>query len=550
MAAAEGQAVPEITVGKESPGRTHGSRILTEWKRERVARQLAPIRQTRKFEAAAINRLTSSWLTSTASIDRELRGDLDKLRARSRDMCRNNEYAKKFLRMVRTNVVGPHGFTLQLQVLNSDGSADKLANDAIEAAFKKWGRKGICEVSGQYSFADVQRVLIGAAARDGEFLVRKVRGEAAGNVFGFALQILDIDRLDTRLNIAPAGNRNAVVMGVEMDAYRRPVAYWIFKSHPNGFHGSARERERVPASDIIHAFLPDELEQPRGIPWMHAAMRRLHDLGGYREAAIIAARIGAAQMGVITSPEGTADAIKDGEDAEGVPEIEAEPGTFPVLPEGYDMTPFNPTYPHQQYEMFNKACLRGIGSGFGVSYHGLANDLEGVSFSSIRSGVLEERDEWMVLQNWFDSSLMAPVTDAMLEMSILSGAVIQAGGSALPVAKLDKFLVYSWQGRRWPWVDPKKDMEASLLAINNGLSSPQRVAAAMGMDIEDVLNELKKFQEMLETKGVVLGTDTSPPNEDVKTINEKRAELGLDDIDGGDAIFMPSSEIPALEKTP
>jgi len=44
-------------------------------------------------------------------------------------------------------------------------------------------------------------------------------------------------------------------------------------------------------------------------------------------------------------------------------------------------------YPHQMYSAFVKAHLQGIASGLGISYHALANDLEGVNYSSIRAGV-------------------------------------------------------------------------------------------------------------------------------------------------------------------
>lgn len=59
-----------------------------------------------------------------------------------------------------------------MQVQMSNGNADNLANQAIEQAFKRWTRRGICEVSDSMSFADVQRLLIRSIACDGEALVR------------------------------------------------------------------------------------------------------------------------------------------------------------------------------------------------------------------------------------------------------------------------------------------------------------------------------------------------------------------------------------------
>lgn len=457
----------------------------------------------RKFDGAIVDRLTASWIATNNSIDQELRHDLDRLRSRSRDLAKNNEYAAKFLRMVRNNVAGKDGFVLQARCVDANGKPDSMANKAIEDAFWRWGRAGRCEVTGRLSFPDVVRTLVVALARDGEFLVRRVRGRGAGE-FGFQLQLLDIERLDTRYNVAATAGSNAVVMGVEIDTVGRPVAYHIFTALPGEPGGLQRQRERVPADEIWHKFIPFELEQNRGVPWMHAAMRRMNDLNGYREAAVIAARIGAMKMGFFTSKDGEPPP-NDGRDAAGNFIAEASPGEFAVLPEGYGFQTFDPTYPHEQFEAFVRGALRGIASALGVAYPSLGNDLNGVNFSSIRAGLLEEREEWVVLQNWFIASFLEPLFEEWLDMSLLAGAIRLPNGSPLPAAKADKFRAHTWLGRRWEWVDPLKDIQASIKAIEAGLASPQQIAASLGRDVEEILEDIAAFQKLAAEKGVTLG---------------------------------------------
>ena len=84
---------------------------------------------------------------------------------------------------------------------------------------------------------------------------------------------------------------------------------------------------------------------------------------------------------------------------------DAEAGSFGVLPPGYKFESWDPDYPHQNYENFVKARLRSIASGLGIAYHTLANDLSDVNFSSARAGTLEERDNWIVLQNSLNHSI-------------------------------------------------------------------------------------------------------------------------------------------------
>jgi len=473
---------------------------------DRVAARLGYVKPTtkgsqRRYEAAVVDRLTASWRAEGVSIDRDLRNDLDRLRFRSRDLFKNNEYAKKFGRMCGTNIVG-QGFVLQSRPMEDRSRVDQRAADAIEMAWRDFGRPQNCDVRGKASFAMQCRLAVMAAARDGEGLIRIV----SSGKFGLQLQMIDIDKLDTTYNEVRRGNRNQVKLGIEVDEFDRPLAYHLFTSHPHGDGDMGRTRERIPARDILHFFLPEELEQTRGIPWMHAAMRRLNDLGGYREAAVIAARIGASKMGFYQPPDGdlnpAADGLTTGSDGSEELMSQAQPGEFGRLPPGWTFQTFDPAYPHEQFDAFNKACLRGIASAMGVSYNSLANDLEGVNFSSMRSGVLEERENWMVLQDWFLEAVVEPIFARWIESSLLAGVIVQFGGSALPATKLDKFAAHTFQGRRWGWVDPTKDVQASILAIEAGLTTVTDVAAKNGVDYQDVLATKQREQELRKAYGI------------------------------------------------
>ncbi len=467
-------------------------------------RKLLPARRTalRRFDAAQATRLLHSWNNVETNINRELRGDLDSLRARARDLSKNEPMAKRYLSMVSANVVGPHGFTYFNQSEEA-GKPDVLAQKAIETAWAEWSRAENCDITGRMSFPDMCSAIIKAVMRDGEALVRKVRN--APNKFKYALQMLDVERLDTTLNYPGDSAKNAIIMGVEINGYGRPVAYWL-RTAKHGQQVTGTERERVPASEVMHLFITEDPEQIRGYSAMHAVMIRVRHMKGFQEAAIVAAQVGASQMGFFTNPDGNPDPLKDGEDAAGIPFFEATPGQFGMLPAGYDFKSFNPEYPSAYYDAFVKAAKRDISSGLNVSYHGLANDLEGVNFSSIRSGTLEERDQWMKLQEWFVGAFLDPVHADWLDYALLAGAILQQGGSALPAVKLQKFMRHRFVGRRWQWVDPLKDIEASVKAIENGLASPYDVASQQGVDADDVLDDISRFRASAKAKNVELGT--------------------------------------------
>lgn len=484
-----------------------GSRVLAQFNAERQAARAIrsaglplPGRGATRgpFLAATHDRLTASWLAGSRAINDELRSDLDALRSRARDLAKNNGYARKFLRMVSRNVVGPVGFTLQARVQDGPGKPDSLANAAIEGAFYRWAKRGSAEIAGRMSFADACRATIMAAARDGEALVRFIRGSQARNPEGFALQLLDVARIDTAKNRAPSTGVNAIIMGVEVDEFQRPLQYWL-KDRADSSTGTSKP---YPAADMLHVYLPEMAEQVRGIPWMHAAMLDTHDLGEFNRSALLAARKGADTLGFIVSPDGSAPPTDDDED--GVPVNISAPGTFDVLPEGYDMKPFESPYPNEVFDPFTKAIMRRIASGLDVAYNGLANDLVGVNYSSIRAGVIEERDQWMTLQNWFIDALMEPIYTEWFARAMTAGVITMPNGSALPVGKAAKFAAHEWQGRRWSWVDPTKDIEAARLEIKTGIASPQMVAARNGVDVEDVIKSIAAFEAMVADAKVTL----------------------------------------------
>jgi lambda family phage portal protein len=475
-------------------------------------RRTLPHAARRTYAAAQSNRLTDGWTTTSLSSTASLLGQLDVLRARSRQLHKDNEYAERYQQLVSANIVGPQGFRFEARVTEPDGTTpDNLANAAIEQAWARWSARGSCEASGRLSLREVCHLLIKAAACDGEYLARWVRGTDARNPFGLAIQVLDVNRIDTQLNRSAAEGVNAILMGIEVDTLLRPVAYHLRPAMQGDIYHLARNpapAQRIPAEDILHGFVADTPEQVRGVPWMHAAMLALNNLGGYQEAAIIASRIGASKMGFFTTPEGQPDtlAVEGDGTAEQPFTTDAAPGQFDVLPEGYQFQSFNPEYPVAMFGEFVKANLRGIASGLGVTYHGLANDLEGVSYSSIRSGTLEERDGWMVLQQWFIDAFLEPVFTEWLRYALAMGQCTMPNGSALPLAKLDKFQAHSFQGRRWAWVDPLKDVEADIKAMQAGLRSPQDVAAGMGSDLETVLQQIQAANAMADRYGVTLAT--------------------------------------------
>ncbi len=457
-------------------------------------------KRVRAFQAASVGRLTSSWTTQTKKSDEVLRNELTILRARSRDQVDNNDYARRFINLLKTNVVGHNGFKFQACTCRKNGDKDKPANIALESAWKDWGKVGNCEITGKLSFIDSCNLSISTIAADGEVIIHKVFGRGAGK-YDFQIRFIDAELLDVNFNTELRGG-NFVRMGIEFTPLGKPIAYF-FKTLDErleyySYQGS--KYNRIPAHDIIHKFITERISQKRGVPWMVSALARMEMLNGYEEAALVNARAGASKMGIIVTPDGNNYNSDDTDDDDNVIE-DTEPGTVIQLAEGQQWTDYDPAYPSGEFAPFVKNILRGISSGLGVSYNTLANDLEGVNFSSIRAGVLEDREAWKAIQRFFIENILTDIYESWLTIQLFLGN-IPINNSYLSILSEEKYKNVSFQGRRWSWVDPFKDVKANKEAIDARIKSLSSVIREQGGDPDEVFNEIAEEQKRMKELGI------------------------------------------------
>ena len=455
----------------------------------------------RRFTAAQMSRLVADWVNSNVKTNDDIKRHLPVLVARSRDLAKNNSEYRKFLAMKERNVVGDTGIKLQVRAKNPDGALDKYANSTIEHHFMRWGRKrnGWCYKGRKLSWHAIQILFIRTLAIDGEVFIRKIFGDKK-NPYKFSLQFLNSTLCDINYN-EKLSNGNRVVMGVELNHNEAPVAYW-FKTDESDIYA---KRVRIPENEIIHHFKQEFIGQVRGFPQACAAILDINMLGGYKEAELIAARVTSAKMGFLIPEKGRGGRYNpDGDDGK-MPINEVSPGALELLPAGYKFEKFDPQNPGANFAGFFKAIMRSIASGLGIAYNDFANDLEGVNFSSMRAGNISERDGWKLDQLDMIESFCEDVYLSWLTMFLLSGL------TNLPFTKLEKYESDSWQGRRWPFVDPLKDAKFAATMISQKLKSPQSFIMEIGGDPDEVIEDFKEWEEKLEKAKLIKIEGEKPP---------------------------------------
>lgn len=460
------------------------------------------------FNAAKWSRLQGDWPSASRSADQDLTVDLRRLRSRARYQAINSATASKFLGMVRTNVVGQHGVKLAFKVpavrkTKNNGGLDDLVNEELRKKWRKWGKKGSCTICGRYSWRELQRLIVENVARDGECLLRKVYVSRDINPFGFQLQLIDADQLDDTYNQLGAAYSVQIRMGVEVDANQRPLAYYLFNGNPYEVSSASAQRVRVPADQIIHFYIAHRTGQTRGYPWFASSMSQLNMLDGYFSAELAAARIGSSLlMSIETKDDGDDEYEGDGLNADGTKAIEVNGGMALEMPSGQALKNNTPTHPTQAFENFVKQSGRVIASGMNVAYHKLCNDLAGINYSSGRLGELEEREYWMEMQGHLVEDMLEPIYETWIKMAQMNRAL------DIPF-DLDRYIdeAVKWEPRRWPWVDPLKDVQASTLLVQNGFETHESILNSQGRDLGDTYKQLKEEQDLADELGLSLGTD-------------------------------------------
>lgn len=473
------------------------------------------------WEMASDSDLTADWNKTSQPINTELKGSLAKLRARSRDIAKNDPYALRFLKLAKNNVVGSTGFALQPRIKVRRGKETDLeACKAVAKGWKEFSKKGSFEVTGRLSRTQVERLITDSLIKDGEYILKLVEGAAAGNKFGFAVQMIDPAMLPIDYNVdLPNGNK--IVMGVEVDQYGRPQFYHFHSNESSGLSYSYNRRNyvKVPAKDIIHGFITEYVDQLRGIPHFAPVGFRMKMLDGYDEAEVVSARVAASKMGIWERGENAEEWGGDeGDDGDFIDEV--RPGGFEIGPEGYTFKPFDPTHPGGNFNSFRKGMIRSIAAAFGISYHTLGNDLEGVNYSSGRLGALEDRELWITLQSHLIDEVIEPIFNRWLERSLELGVLTLENGAILGgkegptkrLSELERYKNVSFQGRRWPWVDPLKDIKAHGEAIDRRLTSVSNVIREQGGNPDDVFQEIADEQEKMKALGILPQAKAPKPN--------------------------------------
>ena len=461
---------------------------------------------SRAYQGALVSRLTQDWMSSQLSADAEIRNSLRKLRDRSRELVRNNPYARQAKRTTQINIVGT-GMKFQSLVLQQrGGKRDQRVNNLIEEKWAEWSEADSCDCAGKYSFHQFEWLAAGALCESGEAIFRIVRKPFGDSNVPIALQMIESDLLDEEYDDKLLNKNNEWRNGVEVDEWGRPVRYAILTKHPGDAYYLDYSANRklhifVDAKDIIHLFLPERPGQNRGVPWFHSVMADMHQLQGYEEAAVIRARAGASIMGFIQNDQGEL----IGDEVQNNQRIQSfSPGEFRYLAPNESVQIPDIDYPSQQYEMFVKNKIRRFATGIGCSFETISKDFSETNYSSSRLSLLEDREHWKFCQKYMIDNFHFRIFKEWLALSVLSGDLDFPDYTA----NSKRYCKPRWTPPAQHYVDPLKEIKAYREAEQAGyMTKSQVIAQTNGGDYDDIVSEIAREQDVADSLGVTLDKD-------------------------------------------
>jgi lambda family phage portal protein len=447
-----------------------------------------------RYEGARHGRRTDGWLAQNTSANAEIGPALSFLRARSRDLVRNDPYAKKAVRVLVTNIVGRHGLTPRAS------TGDKALDQMIDAAFSIWRRE--CDADRQLTFGGLQRLIQRSTIESGEVLIRRrARRAQDGLHVPLQLQVLEADYLDSNRQWFPNEFNGPTIAGVAFDPLGDRSAYWMFPWHPGDVIKYVKDgfvSKLIPADQITHLYEKDRPGQVRGTPWLSAVVMTLKDLGDYDEAERVRKKVEACLSVFVTQAEGsdgTGIAPQTTDTNSGARIETVEPGMVEYLKPGEDIKTAAPASTGGYGEYLSKQEHK-VAAGSDVMYEQMTGDLSQVNYSSYRAGNIEFRafvEQYRELT--FIPMCCDPLWMWFIDAAFLSGKI--------PAREYG----VKWTSPAWQSVDPEKDEMADLIAVRRGSKTWGMSVIEDGGDPVEQLAAIARQNKEFDDAGVVLDID-------------------------------------------
>ena len=503
--------------------------------------------------ASTTRRALKGFIPNSGNPNEDINNNAMTLRQRSRMLYMSSPVATSAVNTNRTKVIGV-GLTLKStidrEVLGLSAESAKAWQSHAEAEFALWAsRKQNCDALGLNNFAGLQQLALMSMLQSGDvFPVLKHVRTTPTQPYGLRIHLVEADRISTPTTMGTAvtsgyteginpTNGRKIHDGVEVDADGKVTAYYVRNTYPLQISAEPVVWERIEAigaktgmPNILQLMNAERPDQYRGVPYLAPVIEPLLQLRRYTESELVAALIqsyftawivtGTDQSDIPMNEVGAGDiaGIPNGNPLEddlsqSDSEYEMGPGTVTHLAEGEDIKFGSPNIPTAGFETFIKAIQKQVGAALEIPYDVLIKEFNS-SYSSSRGALMEAWEAFKMKRQWFIDDFCQPIYEVWLAEAVARGRIKAPGFWDDPLIRA------AWCGARWigptqGQLDPKKEAEAAITLVANGIKTHEQVTREMsGGDWESNVEQLKHENELLiDAAGYIPEQPVSDENE-------------------------------------
>lgn len=466
---------------------------------------------------------------SLGSADSDYIQHRDTIVARTRHLIQNSGWASSALTRHLDNVIGI-GFRPSVKpdyrLLGLSKDWARAFGKHVEARWRLYAEDPhrYIDAERRKNFTEILRVAYREWLSTGEAIALALW--LPGKPFGrcaTTIQMMDSDLLCNPNNMPDSEYMRG---GVELNDYRAPIAYHFRQAHPSDYYMnsfSAWTWTRVPRETawgrrrVIHAYEEKRVNQTRGITRFAPVIERFKMLDKYDKTELQAALLNAILAAVIESPMDGELLLDAMEDKATINEYQAmrsqyhENKNFRLngmrvshLFPGEEFKMQQAVRPNTAFVEFERACLRNIAAGTGLTYEQLTQDLSQVNYSSIRAGIMEIWKSFLSDRTLFADQFATHIFLLWMEEEINSGKIEIPEGAPSFYEAPGAYAGLKWIGTGRGYVDPEKEAKSANMRINTATSTLEDECAEQGKDYEEVLEQRADEIKIMKDLGLPL----------------------------------------------
>lgn len=459
---------------------------------------------------------TRNWRPGAGSANADTTFDRTDLRARARDLARNNPTACAAVNSNVTSVIGT-GLSMRPRIdakaLGLEDDEAEEYEDLIEREWKLWAESQNCDAARTLDFYGLQEQAFRAMLESGDVFAVLPSIQRPQTPYRLAVQLVEADRVS---NPGWAPDRDHIVGGVEFDTYGAPKQYHISNKHPGDMYRSGMEWTAYPVfgsktgrRNVLHLFEQLRPGQSRGVPFLSPVIEPLRQLGVYTDSELQAAVIsGAFSVFIKMDPEAFETLFEDDTKKSVIDSASRWDGSLTsgkavnLLP-GEEVSNANPGRPNAQFDPFVAAIFKQVGMALELPYEVLTMSFQS-SYSAARAALLTAWRVFYKRRSFMAARFCQPIYEEFLAEAVGLGRLSLFGFFADPIAH-KAWCTAEWAGDGPGSIDPVKDVQAAKMRIDESISTRDAESIRYdGIDFETKHRQRVKEEQMRREGGLVM----------------------------------------------